>query len=118
MDEIYTLSTAANAFLAVIQAQDSDAYKKLRKHWSDKVIRNADMLSGRLEQVAENLGNYINAMTIYISPVDEGQDMRVDRNNIWFNYTQIGMSTIQMQERNWFVMREQQMIQRRTCLAM
>ena len=61
VEEIRALSAAANVFLAVMQAQDSDAYKKLRKHWNDKVIDNASMLSGRLEQVAENLGGYISA---------------------------------------------------------
>lgn len=92
VEEICALSAAANTFLAVIQAQDSDAYKKLRKHWNDKVIRNADVLSGRMGQVAENLEGYIGAMTTYISPVDESREMRVDRNDIWFNYIQIGMS--------------------------
>ena len=87
------MSAAANVFLAVMQAQDSDAYKKLRKHWNDKVIDNASVLSGRLEQVAENLGGYISAMTTYIAPVDESREMRVDRNDIWFNYIQIGMNT-------------------------
>ena len=93
VEEIRALSAAANVFLAVMQAQDSDAYKKLRKHWNDKVIDNASMLSGRLEQVAENLGGYISAMTTYIAPVDESREMRVDRNDIWFNYIQIGMNT-------------------------
>ena len=93
VEEIRVLSAAANVFLAVMQAQDSEAYKKLRKHWNDKVIDNASMLSGRLEQVAENLGGYISAMTTYIAPVDESREMRVDRNDIWFNYIQIGMNT-------------------------
>ena len=93
VEEIRALSAAANVFLAVMQAQDSEAYKKLRKHWNDKVIDNASVLSGRLEQVAENLGGYISAMTTYIAPVDESREMRVDRNDIWFNYIQIGMNT-------------------------
>ena len=84
-----TLVRAASVFSAVIQTQDSDAYERLMKYWDAEVTTNAAMLSARLNLIAENIRSYMDAMTGYIAPVNYGAQIRVDRNDIWFNYVQI-----------------------------
>lgn len=89
MEAIDTLVRTASVFSAAMQAQDSDAYERLQKYWDDEVTTDAAMLSSRLNLIAENLRSYIDAMTDYIAPASYGAQIRVDRNDIWFNYTQM-----------------------------
>ncbi|MBO5284234.1 MAG: hypothetical protein J6B43_14130 [Lachnospiraceae bacterium] len=93
-EAIDTLVRAASAFSAAMQAQNSDAYERLQKYWDDEVTVDAAMLSVRLNLIADNLRGYIDAMTDDVAPVNYDAQMRVDRDDIWFNYTQMAGTTI------------------------
>ncbi len=80
---------AARKFEQTIKDQDSDAYNKLSEQWETNVWENEKILKYRLGVIKEMIDSYISDMTDYIAPENETAMMRVDRNDIWWNYKQI-----------------------------
>ena len=76
-------------FEQTIKDQDSDAYNKLSEQWETNVWENEKILKYRLGVIKEMIDSYISDMTDYIAPENENAMMRVDRNDIWWNYKQI-----------------------------
>ncbi|MCI6202495.1 MAG: hypothetical protein MR663_01030, partial [Lachnospiraceae bacterium] len=79
----------ARKFEQTIKDQDSDAYNKLSEQWETNVWENEKILKYRLGVIKEMIDSYISDMTDYIAPENETAMMRVDRNDIWWNYKQI-----------------------------
>ena len=59
------------------------------KMWESYVWENEKILKYRLGVIKEMIDSYISDMTDYIAPENETAMMRVDRNDIWWNYKQI-----------------------------
>lgn len=88
------IADASERFQTIIKEQDSEAYEELSGLWEEKVQKEEADLAGKLECMAEMVSGYIRDMTAYVAPENESVLMRVDRNDIWWNYTQIaGRST-------------------------
>ena len=83
------MELAARKFEQTIKDQDSDAYNKLSEQWETNVWENEKILKYRLGVIKEMIDSYISDMTDYIAPENETAMMRVDRNDIWWNYKQI-----------------------------
>lgn len=83
------IAAASEQFQTVIREQDSAAYDELSRLWEEKVQKEERELAGKLGCIAEMVQGYIWDMTAYVEPENEGEMMRVDRNDIWWNYTQI-----------------------------
>lgn len=88
-DALSEIESASTKFLEVIQSQDSVAYERLAQMWETNISKEEGELKERLTSVADILERYGNEMKEYIAPVDYFKTMRVDRDDIWFNYTQI-----------------------------
>ena len=88
-EALETLETASNNFLSTVEKQKGESFDTLNALWQDKVSYNAKVLIYRFGIISTILENYIRDMQNYIQPKDESQTVRVDRNDIWWNYTQI-----------------------------
>lgn len=88
-EELEQIETASAKFLEVIKEQDSKAYDRLSGLWEENVTQNESDLKEKLAIISELLNNYIVGMESYIMPKDSGTMVRVDRNDIWWNYKQI-----------------------------
>ena len=73
----------------ILKNQESLAYEELTRIWEERIEEPERELSGRLETLSEMVLSYINGMTAYVEPEDEGRMMRVDRNDIRLNCVQI-----------------------------
>ena len=89
IDAMEAVGLAARKFEQTIKDQDSDAYNKLSEQWETNVWENEKILKYRLGVIKEMIDSYISDMTDYIAPENETTMMRVDRNDIWWNYKQI-----------------------------
>ena len=89
IDAMEAVELAARKFEQTIKDQDSDAYNKLSEQWETNVWENEKILKYRLGVIKEMIDSYISDMTDYIAPENETAMMRVDRNDIWWNYKQI-----------------------------
>ena len=89
IDAMEAVGLAARKFEQTIKDQDSDAYNKLSEQWETNVWENEKILKYRLGVIKEMIDSYISDMTDYIAPENETAMMRVDRNDIWWNYKQI-----------------------------
>lgn len=89
IDAMEAVGLAARKFEQTIKDQDSDAYNKLSEQWETNVWENEKILKYRLGVIKEMIDSYISDMTGYIAPENETAMMRVDRNDIWWNYKQI-----------------------------
>ena len=89
IDAMEAVGLAARKFEQTIKEQDSDAYNKLSEQWETNVWENEKILKYRLGVIKEMIDSYISDMTDYIAPENETAMMRVDRNDIWWNYKQI-----------------------------
>ena len=89
IDAMEAVGLAARKFEQTIKDQDSDAYNKLSEQWETNVWENEKILKYRLGVIKEMIDSYISDMTDYIAPENENAMMRVDRNDIWWNYKQI-----------------------------
>lgn len=83
------LESASNTFLETIKAQDSQAYEKLSGMWEEDISDGEKLLKERFDTIDRVLGNYICDMESYIAPKDPAVIMRVDRDDINWNYNQI-----------------------------
>lgn len=84
------LETACLSFLAILKKQSSVSYNTLSEEWENGIIKYIDEMQSRLEVMHTMLSGYIRDMESFVSPESEGVMMRVDRNDIWWNATQIG----------------------------
>lgn len=98
IEAVQTVVQAAGNFQETIRKQDSDAYQKLDGLWETNVKENAQELINRLSTIQYYLSGYITEMTSFITPDNENAMMRVDRNDIWFNYEQIAGEAINYME--------------------
>lgn len=89
IDELQRIENASARFMESIENQDSQAYDRLWSLWDENVTKNECDLKEKLEIIYEILNNYIADMESYIAPQDSYAMMRVDRNDIWWNYEQI-----------------------------
>ena len=89
IDAMEAVGLAARKFEQTIKDQDSDAYNKLSEQWETNVWENEKILKYRLGVIKEMIDSYISDMTDYIAQENETAMMRVDRNDIWWNYKQI-----------------------------
>ena len=83
------LQNASQTFLETIKDQDSQAYEKLSGLWEKDIVGTESLLKERLTITGKVLGDYIRTMEFYIAPKAPEIDMRVDRNDIWWNCKQI-----------------------------
>jgi hypothetical protein len=93
-DALIQIETASGRFMEVIREQDSDAYDKLAGMWDEKVSANQEDLKGKLDTISEILSGYTKEMETYIQAKEQSVMLRVDRNDIWFNYTQIAQNAV------------------------
>lgn len=91
--ELEQIEAASAAFLEAVRDQDSSAYERLSAQWENDVSRKESSLKEKLEIISDILKGYISDMESYIKPNDPMEMMRVDRNDIWWNYTQIAQNT-------------------------
>ena len=89
INALVQIETASAAFLETIKEQDSKAYERLSGLWEEKVTGNERDLKEKLETIETVLSGYIMEMESHIAPKDPALQLRVDRNDIWWNYTQI-----------------------------
>ena len=101
IDAMEAVELAARKFEQTIKDQDSDAYNKLSEQWETNVWKNEKILKYRLGVIKEMIDSYISDMTDYIAPENETAMMRVDRNDIWWNYKQIEGEAISF---DWIVL--------------
>ena len=87
---IGSLKDACTAFLEVLKKQDSVSYTTLSEEWEKDIIGNIGEMEERLTQMKTTLSGYIEDMESYVAPESPGTMMRVDRNDIWYNISQIG----------------------------
>ena len=85
------IAAASEQFQTVIREQDSAAYDELSRLWEEKVQKEERELAGKLGCIAEMVQGYIWDMTAYVEPENEGEMMRVDRNDIWQDYKKFYM---------------------------
>ncbi len=90
------LEEASGEFLSALEGQDSRAYERLSAEWETDVGRREKGLRERLEAVAGMVEEYVRDMESLVMPVDEGKDMRVDRDDIWFNCLQIERNALDL----------------------
>ena len=89
MEALQQMEEASARFLNAIKDQDSKSYEELAVQWEEKVSENETELKERLAIIVRMLDNYIVDMESYLQPVNPSVTMRVDRNDVWFNYTQM-----------------------------
>ena len=97
-DRIEDLKTACQNFLIVLQKQDSVSYQTLSEEWEKGIIGYIDEMEERLTIMETMLSNYIDDMKAYIAPVNAGAMMRVDRNDISYNISQIADGILTVNE--------------------
>lgn len=97
-DRIEDLKTACQNFLVVLQKQDSVSYQTLSEEWEKGIIGYIDEMEERLTIMETMLSNYIDDMKAYIAPVNAGAMMRVDRNDISYNISQIADGILTVNE--------------------
>ena len=90
LDRTEQLETACTAFLEILKKQDSVSYNTLSEEWEKDIIGYIGEIEERLTQMKTMLEGYIENMESYIAPESRGAMMRVDRNDIWYNISQIG----------------------------
>ena len=83
------LENASGRFLEIIKEQDGQAYEKLSELWQIDVSDEESRLKARLKILREILTEYISGMEYYIAATNPEEDMRVDANDIHWNYKQI-----------------------------
>lgn len=88
-DALEDIASASANFLNALKNQDSKTYEKLSQVWEEKVQMQEGELSERLGSVGKILGDYMRDMEDCIMPKDECRLLRVDSNDIWWNYSQI-----------------------------
>lgn len=89
LDRVNRLEAACTTFLSVLKKQDSVSYQTLSEEWEEDVIGYIGEIGERLGLVKTMLSGYIADMKAYVAPESESVMMRVDRNDIWWNITQI-----------------------------
>lgn len=89
LDRTERLKTACTAFLEVLKKQDSVSYNTLSEEWEKDIIGNIGEMEERLMLMKTTLSGYIEDMESYVAPESRGAMMRVDRNDICYNISQI-----------------------------
>ena len=88
-DALIEITEASDRFLEVLREQSSQAYETLSGQWEENIQKKEQETLSMLIRLAGIVDNYIEAMTACIAPENESELMRVDRNDIWWNYEQI-----------------------------
>ena len=89
IDALTQLEHASKDFEEAIKEQKSEAYEALSELWENNISQKESKIKWQLVIVADLLKDYINAMQEYIQPLNEAQNMRVDRDDILWNLQQI-----------------------------
>ena len=89
VESLEQLESASQIFLETIKDQDSQAYEKLSAMWEKDIMSAETQIKEQFQTTAKVLGDYIRTMESYIAPKNPELDMRVDRNDIWWNCQQI-----------------------------
>lgn len=90
LDRTEDLENACTAFLEVLKKQDSVSYNTLSEEWEKDIIGYIGEMEERLTQMKTTLSGYIEDMESYVAPESRGTMMRVDRNDICYNISQMG----------------------------
>ena len=93
IESLEQLESASNTFLETIKEQDSQAYEKLSTIWEKDIVGAESLLKERFEIIATVLTDYMRTMESYIAAKDPTIEMRVDRNDIYWNYNQIAQKS-------------------------
>lgn len=100
-DALTQLETASDSFLDVIKDQKGESYKKLSNLWDENISVGEGDLKQQLVVVADIVKQYIEDVEEYVQPVQEDVKMRVDIDDIWFNYQQIGSNVYDFNSILW-----------------
>ena len=83
------IEEAAERFERLLGEQESEAVTALLELRRSRLKKDVQACHDHLEALYELLSGYITEMTAVVKPIDEEQEMVVDRNDIWWNMEQI-----------------------------